>query len=572
MPASSGPSKTPRETRRRSRLGPLPIINAFCDRLGLPELLETFLAHNDSRLKLAPAAGIGVVVRNLVLGREPVYALGEWAAPFDPGLLGLAAGEARLLNDDRVGRGLARLFDADRASLLTRLVLDAVERFGIDCSQLHNDSTSVTFAGAYPGADGRPRGGKATAAITFGHNKDHRPDLKQLVWILTVSADGAVPIAHRVVDGNTGDDVTHIDTWNGLVALLGRADFLYVADCKLATRDNMDHIRRRGGRFVSVLPTTRKEDKRFRDWIVDHDVEWVEAIRRPGRRQDDPDQVWHTADAPWPAAEGHRVVWVRSSTKVDYDAAARADRIARGIAALDELNQRLASAKTRMKTTVAVEQAAAAALDRIGATRWIGFTVEEQVEQRFRQEKRGRPGNDTRYGKISRTRHRVGFRVDETQVARDAAADGCFPLISNDRKMTGAELLAAYKYQPNLEKRHAQLKGTQLVAPVLLHDPARIEALLCCHSIAMLIQALIERQIRQAKKTAGMKQLSLYPEDRGCAAPTAARVLDIFTGLARHHLTDQHGHHIQTFQPQLSELQALVLDLLDIPHTAYTSA
>jgi hypothetical protein len=120
-------------------------------------------------------------------------------------------------------------------------------------------------------------------------------------------------------------------------------------------------------------------------------------------------------------------------------------------------------------------------------------------------------------------------------------------------------------------ERHAQLKGTQLVAPVLLHDPARIEAVLCCHFIAMLIQALIERQIRQAMKTAGMKQLSLYPEDRGCAAQTAARVLDIFASLARHHLTDQHGHHIQTFQPQLSELQALVLDLLEIPHTAYTS-
>ncbi|MGH3439001.1 MAG: hypothetical protein ACRDRN_21365 [Sciscionella sp.] len=118
--------------------------------------------------------------------------------------------------------------------------------------------------------------------------------------------------------------------------------------------------------------------------------------------------------------------------------------------------------------------------------------------------------------------------------------------------MTGAELLAAYKYQPNLEKRHAQLKGTQLVAPMFLHDPARIEALLCCHFIAMLIHALIERQIRQAMKNKGLKQLSLYPEDRGCAAPTAARVLDIFTGLARHQLIDQQGHHIQTFAPQLS--------------------
>jgi len=168
-------------------LGPLPIIDAFCDRLGLTGLLETFVPHDDARLRLAPATAVGVVVANLVVGREPVYALGKWAARFDPALLGLTDVEAGLLNDDRVGRTLARLFDADRASLLTRLVLDAVERFGIDCSQLHNDSTSITLTGGYAAADGRPRGGKATAAITFGHNKDHRPDLKQLVACLPLS-------------------------------------------------------------------------------------------------------------------------------------------------------------------------------------------------------------------------------------------------------------------------------------------------------------------------------------------------------------------------------------------------
>jgi len=106
---------------------------------------------------------------------------------------------------------------------------------------------------------------------------------------------------------------------------------------------------------------------------------------------------------------------------------------------------------------------------------------------------------------------------------------------------------------------------------MFLHDPARIEGLLCCHFIAMLVQALIERQIRAAMKTRGMKQLSIYPEDRGCAAPTAARILEIFTGLARHHLTDRHGSHLQTFQSELTELQALVLDLLEVPHSVYTA-
>ena len=552
-------------------LGPLPVINAFCARLGLAALLESYLPREDARLRLAPATAVGVVVRNLVIGREPVYALGEWAAPFDPALLGLAEGEAGLLNDDRVGRTLARLFDADRAWMLTRLVLDAVRVFGVDCSRLHNDSTSIKLTGAYPDADGRPRGGKRTAKVTWGHSQDHRPDLKQLVWILTVTADGAVPITYRVADGNTVEDGTHIETWDHLVALLGRGDFLYVAHCKLATGDNMDHIHRNRGRFLSVLPACRKEEAAFRDWVVDHDPAWTEAARRPGRRRD-PDEVWHTVEAPWPSAQGHRVVWVCSSAKIDYDAQARADRIARGIAALDQLNQRLAAPKTRMKTTVAVEQAATAAIDQAGAARWIRVSVDQRVEERFRQEKHGRPGADTRYRRSTRTHHRVAYTVDEEQVAHDAASDGCFPLISNDRDLTDAELLAAYKYQPNLGKtpRPAEGHPADRADVPARPRPHRRAAVLPLHRHARP-GAVIERQIRAAMKTRGMKQLSIYPEDRGCAAPTAARILEIFTGLARHHLTDRHGNHVQTFHPHVTELQALVLDLLDIPHSVYTT-
>jgi transposase len=172
----------------------------------------------------------------------------------------LQYGEAALLNEDRVGRALDQLFDADRGSLLTALTLHAISEFVVDCSQLHNDSTSIALHGDYRAADGRARGGKPTPAAMLGHSKDHRPDLKQLVLILTVSADGAVPLAHRVADGNTSDDSTHITTWDGLVALTGRPDFLYVADSKLCTREQMGHIDRRGGRFVTVLPRTRRED------------------------------------------------------------------------------------------------------------------------------------------------------------------------------------------------------------------------------------------------------------------------------------------------------------------------
>ena len=376
----------PEEFQLRSEtVASLPVINHFLTRMGLSGVLERHLPRDDARLRLAPAAVIGVVVRNLIVSHQPVYALGEWAAPYDPALLGLGPSDAAALNDDRVGRMLDRLFDADRASLITEVVLRCVREFDIEVSQLHNDSTTVTFSGAYRGAAGKPRGGKPTPSITYGHNKDHRPDLKQLLFVLTISADGAVPIAFRVEDGNTADDVTHIPTWDELAALVGRTDFLYVADCKLANRAAMGHIASRGGRFVTVLPRSRKEDAEFRDWLWGHTPDWTEAHRRVGKRHGEPDEVWHTTTALGPSAEGHRIIWVRSSTKIDRDAESRRARIAKGIAALDELNQRLASAKTRIRTVIAVEAAAVAALDHAGAARWVSFAVTEVTEETFRR-------------------------------------------------------------------------------------------------------------------------------------------------------------------------------------------
>lgn len=148
----------------------------------------------DRRLKLAPAVGLGVLLRNILLAREPLYGLTDWAQRFDEPLLGLPADAASLFNDDRVGRCLDGLFLADRAALMTAVVVGAVRTFKLDLSELHNDPTSISFSGEYAAADGTARKGRATHRITYGHSKDRRPDLKQLLFVLTTTADGGVPI------------------------------------------------------------------------------------------------------------------------------------------------------------------------------------------------------------------------------------------------------------------------------------------------------------------------------------------------------------------------------------------
>jgi hypothetical protein len=549
-------------------LGALPIVCRFFERLRLDAVLERYLPETDARVRLPAAGAIGVLVRNLCLAHRPLYRLGEWAEGFEPALLGLRPDQLGSLNDDRVGRALERLFCCDRASLVTELVVGAIKEFGIDCTQLHNDSTSIALHGAYRTADGRTRAGKPTVAIVHGHSKDHRPDLKQLLWILTVAADEALPLAYRLADGNTNDDRTHIETWDALRALTGRADFLYVADSKLASGEQMRHIDAHRGRLVTLLPKGRKEDRALRDWTRRQGPCFSEAARRPGPRAGDSWETWRTAPAPIRSGEGFRIVWVHSSQQQRLDNKIRSERLARAEAALGTLNRRLHGPKCRLAERHRVTAAVQAILAKHRCAGLLQTTIGERPAEQVTAQIRT-PAGAIRRRRMPRQRFTLSWQIDRHALAQQAAADGCYALITNDRTLTDADTLAAYRYQPQLEKRHHQLKSVQDAAPVFLKHPARIEALFLCHYIALFTTALIERQLRQAMTRERINELPLYPERRACRQPTAARTLELFADLTRHQLA-HHGHQAKTFAPQLTPLQTQLLDLLDVPTTAYT--
>ncbi len=143
-----------------------------------------------------------------------------------------------------------------------------------------------------------------------------------------------------------------------------------------------------------------------------------------------------------------------------------------------------------------------------------------------------------------------------------------FPLTTNCDESSAAELLRNYKYQPQLEKRHEQLKTVRAVAPVFLKNSTRIEALLLLYFVALLVDALIERQLRRGMQEANIESLPLYPEERRCKAPTTARVFDVLRDLRRHHLM-RGATVVKTFHPELSSLQRQLLELLGVPPDAY---
>ena len=233
----------------------LPMVKHFMDSLDLFSLFEKYIPTTESSL-VDHAESLCVLTANIICENKPLYKVQEWLSRYSDGLAGEPVSTS-LYNDDRFARALSALFRANRHSLMTELSCNAIAVHKLLTEEIHNDSTTVTFIGKYDTPD------PEAVKLKHGHNKDFRPDCKQIVFGLNITADGHVPLSFKLFDGNTTDDVTHIPNWNGLRTLLAKEDFIYVADCKLCSKKNLLHISDNGGLFITIVPKDRKEVKQF---------------------------------------------------------------------------------------------------------------------------------------------------------------------------------------------------------------------------------------------------------------------------------------------------------------------
>ena len=545
-------------------VGAIPLLTRILDRMQLESLFQQHVPDSDRRTKPATAKVLKLLVCNLLVSREPLYGVAEWACNYAPDVLGFKPEELEHLNDDRVGRSLDRLFAALDSELVMAVVRQVVQEFDVSLNELHNDSTSIAFFGAYPDAqqEGQMHQ-RPTPAITWGHSKDHRPDLKQLLYTLTVTDDGGVPIYFQTQSGNTTDDTTHQATWKILHELVDRPDFLYVADCKLATTENMNAIARQGGRFISILPATRQECTLFRRRMREQPqtVSWRELYQLRDEQPEVLDTLSVCTDDLL-SAEGYRLHWIFSTRKQENDAAARLSLTDRAMRRLAELRQRLIAPRTRFRQRDKVDQAVQDILTEYGVADWLVVEVQESEQESFQQEHPGRPNEDTKYKRTVRTHYTCSWQIDATALADAAKADGVFPLITNVKDWDARQVLEAYKRQPIIEKRFSQLKTDFCVAPVYLKNVGRIAGLLGVYFFALIVQTLLERELRRAMRAQRIATLPLYPEGRPCSRPTTRQTLDVFENIQRHTIQRQ-GEEDEMIVTDLSALQRQLLELLN---------
>jgi hypothetical protein len=187
----------------------------------------------------------------------------------------------------------------------------------------------------------------------------------------------------------------------------------------------MDHIDRAGGRFVTVLPRSRSEDEEFRGWIQSNTPEWTMVWNRPHPRYaDGPRDRWFVFRAPLPTGEGWSIVWVWSTLLTLRQEARRKRNMAAASEELSEMRERLAGPRTRLRRAADIDFQVKTILEKRHVARYIKVERTVREDHIYKQARRGRPGPNTSYRKLTKRRFDIEWTIDEEAIAYDHKSDG----------------------------------------------------------------------------------------------------------------------------------------------------
>jgi len=532
----------------------LPMVKHYMDQLDLFNLFERYVPAAPDCLA-DHAESLCILTANIICDNKPLYKVKEWLSKYSDGIIDepVAAG---LFNDDRLARGLSALFNAERHSLMTEVSSNAISVHNLLTDEIHNDSTTITFMGDYKNPD------PEAVKLKHGHNKDFRPDCKQVVFGLNITSDGHVPVSYRLFDGNTNDDVTHIPNWNGLRTLLEKEDFIYIADCKLCSVKNLTHIAKNGGLFITIVSKDRIEVKAFLKHIQSNDIKFKDAYKVESSGKKKRTNIFKTYEADR-TQNGFRIIWVHSSSKQEDDSLRRQKKIAKAIEALEALLPKLNAyhLKTKKEIRTTVNNICK------GVKGLLEVKISTERKQIKVKASPGRPCLESGYKNKWEFKHRIQWALNKQALLEVARTDGLFPLITNTA-LEACEVLRKYKIQPFLEKRMYTKKTVLQVAPVFIKKEKRIEAILFLYFVALMIVSLIERKIRMDMAKENIDKLPILPQAMNTKKPTWNNIRYFFRNVHYSEII-QDGVSIQSTVKGLSDLHKQVNRLLDVPRSVY---
>jgi transposase len=180
----------------------LPLVLGVLRRLEVATVIDRLMPPHPAHV-LSCGRGVEALVLAILDGDHALYKVGRRLE--ERGLVTrLQRGLTRAsVNDYRLGHILDALFAANLKQVLSAIALKALEVYAIPTPWLHQDTTTMRLYGAY---EDEPKSPEAPHPA-YGHSKEGRDDLKQVLLSLGVSGDGGLPLRVGLRDGNRSESV-----------------------------------------------------------------------------------------------------------------------------------------------------------------------------------------------------------------------------------------------------------------------------------------------------------------------------------------------------------------------------
>jgi len=472
----------------------LPIVKEFAKRINLVDTINTMVA---SQMQLPPGQAVLAMVLDTLSGRTPLYRLKEFFHEKDTELLLGTEIDPELFCDYNLGRVIDKIYDTGTHAIFSRLSQNAVRQFGIDTRKVHFDTTSISVYGDYELTE-KP------FKITYGHSKDHRPDLKQFL-ISMLCVDRNIPVFGATKDGNASDKTLNNELLSSISKHMAThglkpGAFVYVADSAFVTQDNLEKAQAANTKFLTRLPATYDECSRAIQKAVEADA-WMElgSLAEMVPPQKRPAAVYNAYETTVTLYDrDYRAIVVHSSAH-DKRRHKRIDRL------LEKKRNELESLCKKIRSEAYYCRAdAQAAADKLNAAAVGSYHKCECLIEKVAKFGRGRPAKGAPRTPIGyEYQLELKINLDPGKVKPLRLQAGCFVLICNlDSQQDMAnfdarELLRLYKDQDGIERNFSFLKDPVIVNSIFLKKNHRIEVLGLVLLISLLIWRLIEHCMRR---------------------------------------------------------------------------
>ena len=521
----------------------LPLVLGVLRKLDVAPLIDTMIPPNPAHV-VSCGRGVEALVLAILDGHHALYKVGRrldergMLPLLQPGL------EANSVHDTRLGQILDALFAANLNRVFGAIALHALETYAIETPWLHQDTTTIALYGAYDQDAAAPDAPRPA----YGHSKEGRGDLKQVLLSLGVSSDGGLPLRMGLRDGNTSDSVDVPQAIEESLALGLDGLKGIVADSKAYSQRTLGLCLEQQVGLVTLVPRTCAIRQEVETWGR-HQSSLPLLVEKPGRTRQEPPRRWYgrsvTREVEVEYRDGRgevapvRFVAVYSTQLAEQHAHTYRQAQSREA---EDLAQHMVQVESRAFACAADAEAAHAeyagrCVGQRGrpACRWRYHDVRYQVQTQWQRKKRAQRGRPPKDEPVQQER-RYRLKVAAKALVPPAATFGWLVLATTVREQTcgDAEIVRAYREQTTtVEPGFRWIKNPAAISPVWLEKAERIAALAMLTVVGLLVYGLIQRQVRQYLQ---QHQQSISGNKGETAMPTAAVVFESFTSVTQVHL------------------------------------